>query len=90
MSTDRVTTNSETVPNSWTELDELFFTLVGDVLSTSFLWGAATLLASYDADPYGAADDAPAAIDLPRPSRPRAGLPRQRSLDGWTVDPEAA
>ena len=46
MSTDRATTASETVPAVWTELDEAFFVAVGDVLSTEFLWGAATLLAS--------------------------------------------
>ena len=92
MSTDRVTTNSETVPNCWTELDELFFTLVGDVLSTSFLWGAATLLASYDADTDDRRRDAPRRPRPARACRPRsppmrAGLPRQRGLDGWTVDP---
>jgi hypothetical protein len=80
MSTDRVASNMECVPLCWTALDDVFFTLVGDLLSASFLWGAATLLASYDAD-------APAATDLPSPSRPGAGLPRQRGLDGWTVDP---
>ena len=74
MSGDRVTTDSEIVPTVWTELDELFFTLVGDVLSTSFLWGAAALLASYDAE------DVPVATELPRQSRPSAALPAQRSL----------
>lgn len=74
MSTDRVTTDSESVPTLWTELDELFFTVVGDVLSTDFLWGAATLLASYDPD------EAPVPTELPCQSRPTAGLPSQRSL----------
>ena len=75
MSTDRATTDSESVPTVWTELDEAFFTLVGDVLSTDFLWGAATLLASYDDT-----DDVPVATDQPRQSRPSATLPSQRSL----------
>jgi hypothetical protein len=74
MSTDRETTSSENVPDVWTALDDLFFTLVGDVLSTSFLWGAAALLASYDAD------DLPAVPALPRQSEPHASLPSQRSL----------
>lgn len=85
MSTNQLATNCESVPICWTELDELFFALVGDLLSTSFLWGAATLLASYDADDD---DAAPAAADRPRASGPAAGLPRQRGLDGWTVDPQ--
>ena len=63
MSTDRATTDSEAVPTQWTALDELFFTLVGDLLSTDFLWGAATLLASYDPE------DAPAVTGPARPSR---------------------
>jgi hypothetical protein len=75
MSTDRATTDGESVPTVWTELDELFFALVADVLSTGFLWGAATLLASYDD-----ADDAPVADDLPRKRRESAALPSQRSL----------
>lgn len=74
MSTDRATTDSEAVPTQWTALDELFFTLVGEVLSTGFLWGAATLLASYDPD------DAPELTEPARPSRPAASLPSQRSL----------
>jgi hypothetical protein len=74
MSTDRMTTDSERVPTLWTELDELFFTLVGEVLSTDFLWGAATLLASYDPD------DAPEVTEPARPSRPAEILPTQRSL----------
>jgi hypothetical protein len=74
MSTDRMTTDSEGVPTLWTELDELFFTLVGEVLSTEFLWGAATLLASYDPD------DAPEVTEPARPSRPAESLPTQRSL----------
>jgi hypothetical protein len=74
MSTDRMTTDSEGVPTLWTELDELFFTLVGEVLSTDFLWGAATLLASYDPD------DAPEVTEPPRPSRPAESLPTQRTL----------
>jgi hypothetical protein len=74
MSTDRVTTDSEAVPTLWTEPDEVFFTLVGEVLSTDFLWGAATLLSSYDPD------DAPAATEPPRRSQPAASLPTQRSL----------
>jgi hypothetical protein len=75
MSTHRGKTASETVPDCWTELDDRFFTIVGTVLSTSFLWGAATLLGSYDPD-----DDEPAAAALPRRSRPSASLPNQRSL----------
>jgi hypothetical protein len=74
MSTDRVTTDCETVPTRWSELDELFFTVVGDVLSTDFLWGAATLLASYDPD------DVPARTERPRKPQPSATLPTQRSL----------
>jgi hypothetical protein len=87
MSTNQLASNCESVPICWTELDELFFALVGDLLSTSFLWGAATLLASYDAD-----DDvaAPAAADGSCASGPATGLPRQRGLDGWTVDRKAA
>jgi hypothetical protein len=79
MSADRVTsTTRDCVPTGWTEADDLFFTLVAEVLSTAFLWGAATLLASYDADP----DDDPAAPVLPREIRPPAALPTQRSLAG--------
>jgi hypothetical protein len=74
MSTDRVTTHSEAVPTSWTELDDVFFTLVAEVLSTHFLWGAATLLASYDPD------DAPEATEPARASQPAETLPAQRSL----------
>jgi hypothetical protein len=74
MSTDRVTTVSEAVPTSWTELDDAFFTLVAEVLSTQFLWGAATLLASYDPD------DAPEVTEPARPSRRGESLPTQRSL----------
>ena len=74
MNADRVTTNSEAVPTQWTALDELFFSLVGDVLSTDFLWGAATLLASYDPD------DTPEVTEPARPSRPAESLPNQRSL----------
>jgi hypothetical protein len=74
MSTNRATTASETVPAVWTELDEAFFTTVGDVLSTEFLWGAATLLASYDPD------DVPVAADVPCREQPSATLPVQRSL----------
>jgi hypothetical protein len=87
MSTDRVTTSAETVPTCWTELDEQFFTLVGDVLSANFLWGAATMLASYDVD-TDTAEVAPAGDDRTRESRSGAGLPRQRGLNGWTVDPQ--
>jgi hypothetical protein len=76
MSTDRATTASETVPTVWTELDDMFFTVVGDVLGSGFLWGAATLLASYDPD------DLPVALPAgPRKPRPTAAsLPSQRSL----------
>jgi hypothetical protein len=74
MSTDRVTTDREAVPTSWTELDDVFFTLVAEVLSTLFLWGAATLLASYDPD------DAPEVTEPAPPSRPADSLPTQRSL----------
>jgi hypothetical protein len=87
MSTDRAAASSESAPRRWTELDELFFTLVGDLLSSTFLWGAAALLASYDPDPE-ADDNAPPVSDLPSPGRTGAGLPRQRGLDGWTVDPQ--
>jgi hypothetical protein len=87
MSTDGATTNNEGAPICWTALDEQFFSLVGDLLSSTFLWGAATLLASYDAD-LDARDAALAATETPRPNRPGAGLPRQRGLDGWTVDPQ--
>lgn len=81
MSTDRVAVIRESVPTCWTERDELFFMLVADVLSTGFLRGAGALLASYDPD------DAPL-VDGPAPQhRPSASVPRQRSLDGWTVDP---
>ena len=75
MSTDRATTDREAVPISWTELDDVFFTLVAEVLSTHFLWGAATLLASYDPD-----DDAPEVTEPAPPSRPAESLPTQRSL----------
>jgi hypothetical protein len=74
MSTNRATDASETVPTVWSDLDEAFFTLVGDVLSTGFLWGAATLLASYDED------DVPVATAAPRQVRPSVTLPGQRSL----------
>jgi hypothetical protein len=74
MSTDRATNTSETVPTVWTELDEAFFALVGEVLSTNFLWGAATLLASYDPD------DVPVATQPARQMEPGATLPSQRSL----------
>jgi hypothetical protein len=74
MSADRVTTDREAVPTRWTERDDVFFRLVADVLSTQFLWGAATLLASYDPD------DAPAVPEPRRPSRPAESLPAQRSL----------
>jgi hypothetical protein len=74
MSTHRMTTDSEAVPTSWTERDDVFFTLVAEVLSTQFLWGAATLLASYDPD------DAPEVTESARPSRPAERLPTQRSL----------
>jgi hypothetical protein len=74
MSTDRETTSSEHLPDSWTALDELFFTLVGDVLSTNFLWGAAALLASYDPD------EVPAVPSVPRQNGPSTSLPSQRSL----------
>jgi hypothetical protein len=74
MSTDRVTTDREAVPTRWTERDDVFFTLVAEVLSTRFLWGAATLLASYDPD------DAPDVTEPASPSRPAEALPTQRSL----------
>ena len=74
MSTDRATTASETVPTVWTELDDAFFAVVGDVLSPGFLWGAATLLGSYDPD------EVPVVVELPRQPRPSATLPGQRSL----------
>jgi hypothetical protein len=75
MSSDRATTASETVPTVWTELDEAFFTVVGEALSTGFLWGAATLLASYDPD------DLPINLPAePRRPQPSATLPSQRSL----------
>jgi hypothetical protein len=32
----------------WSETDELFFRVVARVFSCEFLWGATTLLASYD------------------------------------------
>jgi hypothetical protein len=87
MSTDGAATNSESAPICWTALDERFFSLVGDLLSSTFLWGAATMLASYDPDP-DAGDAAPANSEMPRPSRPGESLPRQRGLDGWTLDPQ--
>jgi hypothetical protein len=74
MSSDRVTTKRESVPDRWTALDDVFFTMVAEVLSTRFLWGAATLLASYDAD------DLPVATALPSPRPENASLPSQRSL----------
>jgi hypothetical protein len=75
MSTDRATSDREAVPTSWTELDDVFFPLVAELLSTHFLWGAAALLASYDPD-----DDAPEVTEPARPSRPAESLPAQRSL----------
>jgi hypothetical protein len=78
MSTDRATTISETVPTRWTEVDDLFFRIVGDALSTTFLWGAGTLLASYDPD------ESPVETQRRNPSG--VDLPNQRSLAGWTVD----
>jgi hypothetical protein len=72
MSSDRVTT--ENVPDCWTAFDDVFFTMVADLLSTSFLWGAATLLASYDPD------DLPAATAVPRQRPESTSLPSQRSL----------
>lgn len=78
MSTECVTAASEGVPTGWTESDSLFFALVGELLSTAFLWGAATLLGSYDPED---ADDTAAALALPLHGRPRGTpLPQQRSL----------
>jgi hypothetical protein len=74
MSSDGVTTSGESVPDCWTALDDQFFMLVGDVLSTSFLWGAASLLASYDPD------DTAAVTKLSRQSQPTPNLPSQRSI----------
>jgi hypothetical protein len=74
MSNDRVTTQRESVPDRWTALDDVFFSMVADVLSTNFLWGAATLLASYDAD------DLPELTALPSPRPEDTSLPSQRSL----------
>jgi hypothetical protein len=62
----------ESVPALWSETDERFFRVVAEVFPTSFLWGAGTLLASYDAehaagtDRYGfAASAASAATGAP-------------------------
>jgi hypothetical protein len=78
MSTERVTAASEGVPTGWSESDDLFFSVVAELLSTAFLWGAATLLASYDPDD---ADDPAAALAVPRQSQPSGTtLPQQRSL----------
>jgi hypothetical protein len=74
MSSDQVTTSGERVPDCWTALDDVFFTMVAEVLSTKFLWGAATLLASYDPD------EVPAATAVPSPRPENASLPSQRSL----------
>jgi hypothetical protein len=77
MTTERLTTTSECVPTGWTESDDRFFTVVAEVLSTAFLWGAATLLGSYDPDDP---DDTSAALAVPLPRRQDAALPQQRSL----------
>jgi hypothetical protein len=76
MSIDRAATSSESVLTPWNESDELFFALVGDALSTSFLRGATALLASYDAED---ADDAPDTT-ASRHRRSSPSLPIQRSL----------
>ena len=69
-----MSTTPETVPTVWSQDDETFFRAVADVLAPSFLQGAGVLLASYDPE-----DDA-VVPELPRQSRPTAGLPSQRSL----------
>jgi hypothetical protein len=76
MTTDRATRASAGAQTGWTESDERFFTLVAEVLSTDFLWGAATLLASYDPD------DAPVTPAPQRHTRRVATVPNQRSLAG--------
>jgi hypothetical protein len=38
----------ESVPTSWSEADERFFRIVGELLAPTFLAGATVLLASYD------------------------------------------
>jgi hypothetical protein len=45
------TTAPESVPSRWTGADELFFGLVAEIFGTGFLWGATTLLGSYDPEP---------------------------------------
>jgi hypothetical protein len=45
------TTARESVPTRWTAADEQFFRIVAEVLSADVLWGATTLLASYDPEP---------------------------------------
>jgi hypothetical protein len=38
----------ESVPATWSEADEQFFRIVGELLAPTFLAGATALLASYD------------------------------------------
>ena len=40
-----------TNPAPWSETDEQFFRIVGELFPPAFLWGATTLLGSYDPDP---------------------------------------
>jgi hypothetical protein len=45
------TTVPESLPTRWSSADEQFFGIVAAVLATDVLWGASTLLASYDPEP---------------------------------------
>jgi hypothetical protein len=38
----------ESVPTTWSDADEQFFRMVGELLAPTFLAGASVLLASYD------------------------------------------
>jgi hypothetical protein len=38
----------ESVPTTWSEADEQFFRIAGELLAPTFLAGATVLLASYD------------------------------------------
>jgi hypothetical protein len=42
------TTVDESVPTTWSEADEQFFRIVGELLAPTLLAGATVLLASYD------------------------------------------
>jgi hypothetical protein len=46
-----MTSTIEAVPTVWTAGDEDFFRVAAGLFAPAFLWGAGTLLASYDPEP---------------------------------------